>query len=354
MRILLLPLLLAACAAPAATSSPFRALCDDYWEWRMASSPEWATWRGDHRFNHRLSDIGASGRAADHDATSRFLARLRAIGRDAVDPVDRLSFDLLERQLNLALDEEKLKLWQLDIDALGGPQVSFLELTNVHPFRNEKDVEDFIARLRAFPNYMRQYLANLREGLAEKRVAPEAVVARVRKQLDELLARPAEKWPLMDALKKMQDARIPHADEYEFELRGTIKISVRNAFADFQRFLAEEYKGRDTPGIGALPGGLDLYRARVHHHTTTDLAPDAIHQIGLDELKSIGDEMAAIAKKLGHAGDVKSFLAKIKSDPANFRTTRDDLLALYRAALAKAEAKLPQWFGRLPSIRCKV
>lgn len=34
-----------------------RVLCDEFWEWRMRSSPEFASYCGDQRFSHLLDEI---------------------------------------------------------------------------------------------------------------------------------------------------------------------------------------------------------------------------------------------------------------------------------------------------------
>ncbi len=351
MRRLIFVAALAGCAGRDTNAGPsFETLCADYWDWQMRSSPEWATYEGDARMNGRLSDIGPSDREARHLALNHFMARIDDVTRGELDRPHRLSYDVLRRQLLMSLEDEQHKFWQWDVDPLDGPQVTFFQLIAIQPLRNERDAIDLAARLSAFPAYLRTYMQNLREGIAQKRVAPKVVVARVVKQLDDILAKPTDESPLMAAVKKLAEQK----SEYEFACRGSIKIAIRNAFADLRRFLAEEYPARDEVGLGSLPGGLDAYRFRCRHHTTTDLTPEQIHKIGLDELLTIELEMAAIAGRLGHDGDVASFIAKVKADPANYRTTRDDLLELYRSSLAKSEALLPKWFGRLPKHPCKV
>jgi uncharacterized protein (DUF885 family) len=52
-------------------------------------------------------------------------------------------------------------------------------------------------------------------------------------------------------------------------------------------FLEKEYlpKARTTDGYNALPNGNNVYAYYVKSWTTTDKAPDDIHQTGLKEVK---------------------------------------------------------------------
>jgi uncharacterized protein (DUF885 family) len=342
----LLPLLLAACASTPPASRELDRLGRDYWEWRMASSPEWATYRGDHRWNDRLTDVGARGRERGRQALEGFLARLRAIDRAALPGAARVSAEILERELVLGLEEREHAFWQWAVDPMDGPQVTLLELVNSHPFRDAKDMRDFIARIRAIPRHLDDHIANLREGLKEGRVAPKVIVDRVVGQLRAIRGTPPEKLAFADALRK--------SDAFHEELLEAVASDAKPAFGRLLDFLEKEYRAREAPGLGALPGGEAAYRFRIRWHTTTELPAKEIHEIGLAELRGIQEEMRAIARKLGHDGDLPSFFAKVKGDPANYRASRAELLEHYRAALAKAEAALPEWFSRLPKIPCKV
>jgi prolyl oligopeptidase len=118
------------------------------------------------------------------------------------------------------------------------------------------------------------------------------------------------------------------------------------------KYLEDEYQSRARTrdvGLWALPGGAEAYRFRIRLHTTTDLSAEEIHRIGLEELRSIQGEMQKIA-----GGDLKPFMDRIKKEPKNFFASREDLLETARRELAKANAKLPAWFKRLPKNECEV
>jgi uncharacterized protein (DUF885 family) len=333
-------------------SAPLAAAGDAYWQWVLRTEPTWATYLSDPRYHDQLPRIGP----ADID---RQLAELRALQAQAaavdasgLDDADKVTRSILDHLIASQITERELKFHQWNIDQMMGPQVWLLELLNYHPFRIEKDVLDLISRFQAFPRHIDEHLANLRQGLDEGRVAPKVAVARVMGQLEAILATPPDKSPLALALAK----RPPSAAAFDGRILGAIRDAVYPAYAKYLDFLKSDYapRAREEVGVWATAGGDTAYAFRVRHHTTTNLTPDQLHEIGRVELKSILDEMAAIAKKLGHSGDVKSFFAKLMADPSNFWGTREEIVAHFERVLAKCQEALPRAFGRLPKTACIV
>lgn len=330
-------LLLLGCQSPGkepmTAAEALRAICDDSWEATLRENPTYATYLGDFRFNDQLTDISEAGRRRRQGLNEGFLARLKSLDVAALTENDRVTADILRLQLEQSLEEERHKFWQWDVDQMGGPQADFPQLLNYHPLSDEKGLE---ARFRAFGLYMDQYLDNLRAGLKDGRVAMKAAVERVIGQLHGLLAQPPEKSPF---------AAKP-------SLLPAIRDSVYPAYHRMLQFLESDYlpkaRSRDV-GLWALPGGAEAYRFRIRLHTTTDLTAEEIHKIGLEELRTIQDEMRTIAK-----GDLKTFLETIRKEPKNFFASREDLLETARREVSKANAKLTQWFKRLPKNECEV
>jgi uncharacterized protein (DUF885 family) len=112
-------------------------------------------------------------------------------------------------------------------------------------------------------------------------------------------------------------------------------------------------RGRSDPGYWALPDGDHIYRFFVRFMTTTDLEPEAIHQLGLSEVARIETEMTAIAHQLGYQ-DLKTFRAALKTDPKQYLPSREAILDHYRSLIAAMKPQLPQLFGRLPKADIEV
>ena len=325
---------------------------DAYWQWVLATEPTWATYLGDPRYNDQLPRIGPADVERQLGELRALRAQVGAVDAAGLDDEGRVTRSILEHLIASQIQERELKFHQWNIDQMFGPQVWLLELLNYHPFRIEKDVLDLIVRFQSFPAYIDGHLANLREGLEQGRIAPRVAVTRVAGQLEALLATPPEKSPLAIALEKRPAAAAP----LDARVLEAIRDSVYPAYAKYLAFLKSDYgsRAREEVGVWATAGGDAAYAFRVRHHTTTNLTPDQLHEIGREELRSILGEMEAIARKLGHAGDVKSFFAKLMADRANFWASREEILAHFERILDKCSAALPKAFGLLPKTRCIV
>jgi uncharacterized protein (DUF885 family) len=98
-----------------------------------------------------------------------------------------------------------------------------------------------------------------------------------------------------------------------------------------------------------LPQGPAFYALQVRVHTTTDLTPDQIHEIGLGEVKRIRAEMDVVAKGAGYA-DRATFIAKLRTDPVYFAKTPTELMAASALQAKTIDGMLPRYFGRLPRL----
>ncbi|MGA9475193.1 MAG: DUF885 domain-containing protein, partial [Terriglobales bacterium] len=150
---------------------------------------------------------------------------------------------------------------------------------------------------------------------------------------------------------------ISEADRKRLHDEGiaAIRDSITPAYVKFTAFVRDEYapKGRTEPGLWALPDGADRYAFRVKESTTTNLSPEEIHQIGLEQVKEIEGRMLGVAKQLGYP-DLKTFYASIKTDPKLHAHSREEILDLYRKHIDDMYTKLPDLFGRLPKGRLEV
>jgi len=326
------------------------ALFQEYWEARLKHSPEFASSIGDKRYDDQVSDYSVK---AVNDWLAReqdFMLRLAAIDPAGLSDQEKVSRDLLMRRF--AMDEEgaDFKEWEMPVNQMGGIYSTYPQLVAQLSFTTVKDYDDWIARLHAIPRAFDQVTTNISIGIDDKRVPPKYLLEKTLEQVKQLAGQKPEDSPLAAPLKKFP-ASIAAAEQERIktEMLDAIGKEVLPAYTRFARFLEVSCipAGRAEPAISSLQDGAKYYAFLIRRITTTDLAADQIHQIGLDEVKRDEAEMLAIAQKLGFT-DLKSFRASLKSNPKLKPASADALLDAYRGYLTPMQAKLPQLFGRLP------
>jgi prolyl oligopeptidase len=336
----------AACLADSAEPI-WTQLAADWWEAQLEHTPTYATFVGDSRFNDRLEELGPKARREWQDKLAELEKRAAVLSPIQLTESDRVSLELLRLQLELERKQDKFKLYEWAIDPNYGPQSWFAQLMSFTPLKTAKDLDDFDKRLEQFPRYFHQYIGELKDGLGDGRIAPKIAVERVIKQVDEMLAQPVEKSPWGEKLGSLP---APLAARRE-SLVKRVRRSVYPALTDLRDFLRDKYlpKARVKDiGLSSLPDGIATYRFQIYYHTTENLDPHEVHELGLNELKAIQAEILAIARRMGHKGDLASFFKTVKSNPKNFFRTREEIEKKAQENIRRAEEQLPKFFGRLP------
>jgi uncharacterized protein (DUF885 family) len=332
------------------------ALLDEQWQYTMKTNPEFASILGDKRYNDQLSD--ASPAAIDRDLAKQkeFLARFEAVDTTGFPVQEALNKELMVRNLRLGLEGERFKLWEMPVSQISGIQIEAPQLPSALTFTTVKDYDDLIARYRKMPQAFADVTELMRKGMADGRMPPKFLLGQVVTQSNDIASQKPEDSPFAEPLKKFP-ADISAADQKRIreQMLAAIRDQIVPAYKRFGAFVKDEYapKGRTEVGSWALPDGDAVYAYLVKGSTTSDLTPEQIHQIGLQQVAEIEKQMLAIANKLGFK-DLKTFNAKVQADPALHAKSREQILELYRGYIDTMYAKLPQLFGRLPKAKVVV
>ncbi|HEY3818194.1 MAG TPA: DUF885 family protein [Polyangiaceae bacterium] len=323
------------------------------WDYTMRTSPEWASTLGDKRYNDRWSDYSEKFVMDDLAESRKYLARLEAVDTTGFPEQERLSEVLLARKLRLALEGARFEDWLMPVNQFDSPHLNMAELVSLLPFTSVKDYDDYLTRLRTLPVVLDQVVVLMRAGMAKGLIPPKILLGKVAQQADDVAAAAPEASAFAAPLRSFP-AAVPEVDRVRIRAAclAAIKGEVNPAYRRFATFVRAEYEphGRAEPGAWSLPLGPERYAFQVKDTTTTDLTPDAIHEIGLREVARIETEMHAVAKQLGYS-DLKSLAASVAKNPALHFKSREGILDLYRRYTDGMYGKLPALFGRLPKAK---
>jgi uncharacterized protein (DUF885 family) len=328
----------------------------DYWEDYLKHNPEFASSIGDLRYNDQISDYSVKAVNEGLARERNFLMHLAAIDSTGFTDEEKVSQTLLIRQFEEDEEAAEFKEWELSVNQMGGVYRDFPDLVPQLAFNTVKDYDDWIARLHKIPTAFDQVTQNLTIGIQDKRVLPKYLLEKALDQVKELANQKPEDSPLALPLKEFpasistqEQARIKQ------EMLDAIGKEVLPAYQRFARFMEVTYvpAGRTQPGINALPDGAKYYQFLIKRTTTTDLTPDQIHQLGLDQVRKDEAAMLTIAQKLGF-NDLASFRASLKTNPQMHPASADALMAAYSGYIKPMQAKLPELFGRLPKAPLEV
>ena len=322
------------------------ALFEELYQAGLKNSPERATSIGDYRYNAQLSDASLAEIARQHAENDAFLARLRAIPTPGMAETDRLSHELLERQLTRGDVSYELKNYEMPIHQQGGIHTALADLPLSVPLDSVQHYEDYIARLHQVPRVLKQVTEVLRAGEKDGLMPPKIVVDQLPGQCEGIVAAN----PFLLPLKKFP-ASFSEADKQRLTAAMTKAANeeVLPAYKEFAAFLRDEYapKGRTAISVESLPDGKRRYAEAVKAMTTVDITPEAVHEVGLKEVARITAEMTKLAQAQGYK-DLASFRAAIHGDPKWTPKSEDQIVADFKKYIDQMQPRLPELFGLLP------
>ncbi len=325
-------------------------LADGFWERFKQLSPISATINGDDRYDDRLPDPSPEGRADRRRFAEDMRDAAGSIPDDGLSVEDRITRDVLRviGEIFIVQDDQRIDTLQV-VDQMGGPQQLLPQICQFQPADTPERLERFMARLHAYPQYMRDNAELTREGLASGLTAPRIVAERTIAQLERMLATPIDE-AVVPSLVTVA------SDEDREAIRDVIRDEVYPADAAFLEALKGEYlaASREDNGIWSAPDGETLYGTQILRWTTLPLDPRDVHQIGLDELRTVEDEQRTIARNEGFGDDVRAYRASLAADPENQAPTQDALVGRATEDIERAAAAAPAMFGQTPRSLCRV
>ena len=342
----------AAAAVDAQQTQALHALFAEDWEAQARQSPEFATFRGDHRYGDRLSDPSDAGVAARDTHTRQMLTQAQAIRRDALSPVDRTSLDLFIDNQQRALRLQAFDGWRrMTVRSIFGSQSFFAALLRQSPARNAADAEAILARMAAYPRQMAQLVARLRGGIAQGYVPARPVLERALAQIDAQLAPAARRGPFFEPFMRLgSEVTAAEREALQARAQGAIEQHVLPALRVLRAFIVAEYLpvAPAEVGLARYPRGAELYAELVRQQTTTELTPREVHAIGLREMARLRGEMQAVMREVKFDGSFTQFVAHLNSDPKFFYDSPEALLDGYRALAKRIDPEMPRLFATLP------
>ncbi|NJC29704.1 uncharacterized protein (DUF885 family) [Xanthomonas arboricola] len=338
-------------------------LYDQYWDASLKLNPLQATFQGETRYNDQLPNfLSPAFRQQSHDFTVLWLGKAEALGPDGLSGQDLLSYQIFVRDARSALAAEQFPSWMLPINQfynIASIAVVLGSGTGAQPFKTVKDYDNWSRRAVGIPELFDQAITNMRAGMQAGVVQPKVLMQKVLPQLDAIIARNAEDSLFWGPVRNLP-ADMPEADKQRItaEYKRLIEVRIMPAYRALRGFIATEYLPacRDTDGLTALPNGAAWYAYDVRQSTTSELTPEQIHQIGLDEVARLQAEIATLAKQVRFRGNLPKFYKFMQTDRRFAFRSETELLGYYRGLQGRVQAAVPRLFNvqGMPALEVRV
>ena len=328
----------------------FEEFLDENWETTLEKSPYFASLLGDKRYDDKVSSNSVADFYDNRDYEEYVLKVLDSINSDNLSEENQLNYRLLKLDYEVSLEGRKYPSFYMRLNQRGGVQ-DYYDYGNRLNFTTESDYLNWFERVKGYTQNVKNSLINNREGLSKGYTQPRLVTEGVVSQIESLLGAEIDSHPYLRVFLGSDEVLgKDDAQELISEVKTYILEELNPAYQELATFLREEYLPQSRTGIGIkeVPNGREWYEYLARYHTTTDLTPDEIHEIGLQEVARIRSEMEDVMESVAWEGDFRSFLEFLRTDPQFYYETGEELLDAYRAMSKKIDAYMPTLFNKLP------
>lgn len=363
--------LLINCSRIADTPKNIDVLLDNYFSEVIRRDPETAARLGlteEMGFTiekDKLSDTSIKAVDEEFVLVKKYYKLLKKYDQNKLTKDQQISAAIFKIYLENIIESERFRYHWYQLNPNFGIHYFLINLmTEYHNIESLKDAEDYISRLNQFP----QRFDHLFEDLEKKEklgiMPPPHLIGR----FSEILSESISPEPLKNVYFTSFAKKIENLDCIDKETAEVLYLKALMAidtcvYPSYQKLIDHCHKmsssANDDAGVWKLPEGDEYYKFCLKNHTTTDLTPEEIHQMGLKEVDRIQKIMLELFATLGFSeGDTfgeiegKYWNSLDKADRRFFysRTeeSKEKALQDYNDILGKTKDKLPELFSLIP------
>ena len=329
----------------------FEAFLEDQWNSDLADSPVFASNLGIKKYNTKISSNSISQFNTNKNKEKLKLKKLQSFNIDDLNQDNKLNYKLAELGILNSIKRMEYPSYYMQLNQRGGVQ-SYYETGDRLVFSSKQDYEDWLVRLKAYALNIDNALVNNKKGLELGYSQPKLVTRGVTAQIKAIIDADMDNHPYLKVFINADETILTKSDKKDLISRATtlVRTKINPSYNNLYKFLVEDYlpNSRDSIGISDVPNGKEWYETLANYHTTTDLTPDEIHNIGLKEIKRIRSEMESIISDLEWDGDFASFLNYLRTSPRFYYDNPEDLFNAYLIMSKTIDPLLPKIFKVFP------
>ena len=329
----------------------FEKYLSNQWEQNLKDSPIFASLLGNKNFNQDITSNSIEEFVKNKAKLNKDLINLNSFNYEKLNSDNKLNYKLKRIGLNNSIEAAQYPSYYMSLNQRGGVQ-SYYETGDRLVYESKQDYEDWLIRLSKYADNIANTKTNVEEGLEKGYTQPQLVTRQVILQIDNILNSEIEDNPYLKIFLTADNSFFNEGEKEDLINRATLLIQsqIIPAYVDLNNFLKNTYlpNSRSSIGLNGVPEGDKWYEYAARYHTTTNLTPDEIHDIGLKEVLRIRKEMEQIITDLEWDGDFKSFLNYLRTSPRFYYDNPEDLLNAYLIMAKSIDPLLPKIFKVFP------
>ena len=340
----------------------FTSLTKSYFDDKNAMDPLGATQSGQNQYNDQLqfemTDSYRKSQAAFYD---KYETALNTISKENLTAEEKNSYEIIKWEVEIGKNLLKQPTNLLPVHQFWGTHLTmgqFAGGTSAQPFKTEQDYTNFLKRMDKYSVWIDSAMVYMKKGMAKGVVLPKSLTVKLIPQFAEMATPKIEDNLFYSAIKLMPDS-FPESIKKDLTAKYTATINDKliPQYKKMADFLNKEYlpASRTTSGIGSLPFGKDLYAAYVKQWTTTDMTPEAIHELGLKEVARLTAEMEKVKTQVGFKGTLIEFFEEVRNKKELKPFTKpEEVIANFQSIYTRIKPNVDKLFALQPQTKFEI
>ncbi len=307
--------------AETGSSTQLKKIQDEHWQHQLEESIYYRI-----KFGlpvTKLPDVSYSGAKAESAFAQSILKKLEQVDPKELDHEEWLSLEIMKWECSIAIEYTPYFYLNPPVTPYGS-SLSVLRLAfSSHPLDTKENLSNYEALLKKVPEYTQKILLVIQEqekkGIRIPREELKLVVPFVTS-----FAIVGEQSPFFVNLEHIKEAG---AEDFQKRVNTIIENEISPAFKKLIAHLTGDYEksAPEQVGLGQYPDGKAYYRLLVRYHTTMDVTPEQVHEIGQERVRKLQERMQALREALGFTGTREEFHRMLKQDPKCFPKTAEEI-----------------------------
>lgn len=331
-------------------------LFDNIFKASIDRNPVMQTYLGIKKDYDKWNDFSEENSAKELAYAKADLDKIKTLDTSKLDPQTLISYNLYVQKLENSINDYQWRFHSYPVNQMYGTHSQIPAfLINQHSISNIKEAQDYIARVKGAKTVMAQLVTQLKLREELGIIAPKFVFEHVIRDASNILdGAPFDKGDdstiLADFTTKINKIELSKKEKIILlsDMKTALNKELKPGYEQLISYLTKLKAKADTrDGAWKFPNGEDFYNNALKRTTTSDLTSNEIHQVGLNEVDRIHNEMRLIMKKVGFEGELAEFFDFMRNDK-QFYYSGDE--AGRQQYLDEAVALIEDMKGRLDSL----
>lgn len=335
-------------AAPIRSSALLSQVQEKYWQYQLKNNLYLQLTLGYPV--ERLPGVSVDEVKSETAFFRSLLEDLKQVNLKDLNHEEWLNYELLKTEFEGVVEYEQYQGLSFPVTPYASPIPLTTRLFLEFQFKTSGDLQHYLKLLSLYPDFIDKIRLHTAQQGKEGIFIPKEELPLVLGFLRSLIQADEGSLFFVDASRLVSITPSSDAAAFQKEVEAKINSEVNPSLKQLVDLLSGDYQAKapQAVGLSQYRGGAAFYRYLVRAHTTMDVTPEEIHQVGLKHVAELNEQMDRIRAELKFKGTRAEFHKFLKTDPKFIPKTPEQIGDTLMSFVNRIGPQLDSYFMRKP------